>query len=118
MDKTDKITEAREVIAKNINWKNAAQFCNGNDPNCKFLEPTEEKQTRKKEPHFCKRFNEILRHYGCHPFIPRLELCKAVATAIHLMDEYLELKTEMNFEHEVAEKEIAKLKARIKELEG
>ena len=42
---------------------------------CKHLVPKEDKQTKKKEHHICKRYNKILFHAGFHPRIPRCEEC-------------------------------------------
>ena len=43
--------------------------------NCKHLTPTESEQSEKKEPHWCKKYNEQVKHNGHHPMLPRLEQC-------------------------------------------
>lgn len=46
-------------------------FCDG----CVFLIPSENNQGRRKEPHVCTRYNEQVKHRGCHPSIVRLKKC-------------------------------------------
>ena len=48
-----------------------SEYCDG----CAYLCPTEELQARG-ESHFCHKFNEVLKHLGYHPHIPRLDVCK------------------------------------------
>ena len=44
-------------------------------PNCKFMNPTEEEQTFKKEAHICTYFNQRL-YYGIyHPQLIKIKAC-------------------------------------------
>jgi hypothetical protein len=43
---------------------------------CRYLKPTEDEQTKAKEPHMCKYFNKQVKHYGHHPNLVRLPECK------------------------------------------
>lgn len=42
---------------------------------CPFLQPKEYSQTKRKEQHYCEKFNKRVRHFGYHPHLIRLEEC-------------------------------------------
>jgi len=43
---------------------------------CPFLTLKEEKQNQKKfDPHWCKKYNKQVRHFGHHPHVVKLEEC-------------------------------------------
>lgn len=43
---------------------------------CDFLDPKEWEQSDNSEPHICKKYRVTLKHEGCHPKIPKPEICK------------------------------------------
>jgi hypothetical protein len=55
------------------------RLCN---PNCIWLDPKENGQTKRKEAHLCTRYNKVLKHGIFHPELIACEECLYESYAI------------------------------------
>ena len=52
--------------------KTSNRFCRAN---CCYLEPKEEGQSNRKEPHICRKFSTRVYHLGSHPKLNKCSEC-------------------------------------------